>query len=88
MPKIEGKYLVFKSSINRIKTCLLVDNSSEIKLIDKSFVRTNKISTLKLKKAIKLTFDNDKMAQTLTRRYLVDVEIGNHKEQILCNWPD
>ena len=58
VPKIKGKHLVFKSSINGMKTRLLVDNGSETKLIDKSFVRTNKISTFKLKKAIKLTLGN------------------------------
>ena len=84
MPKIEGKHLMFKPSINGMKTCLLVDNSSEIKLIDKFFVRTNKISTFKLKKAIKLTLGNGEVVQTLTRGCLVDVEIGDHKEQILC----
>ena len=84
VPKIEGKHLVFKSSINRIKTRLLVDNGSETELIDESFVRTNKISTFKLKKAIKLTLGNGEVVQTLTRGCLVDVEIGDHKEQILC----
>ena len=83
MLKIEGKHLMFKSSINRIKTRLLVDNGSETKLIDKFFVRTNKISTFKLKKAIKLTLGNGEMVQTLTKRCLVDVKISNHKEQIL-----
>ena len=84
VPKIEGKHLVFKSSINRIKTRLLVDNGSETELIDKSFVRTNKISTFKLKKVIKLTLGNGEVVQTLTRGCLVNVEIGDHKEQILC----
>ena len=84
VPKIKGKHLVFKSSINGIKTRLLVDNGSETKLIDESFVRTNKISTFKLKKAIKLTLGNGEVVQTLTRGCLVDVEIGDHKEQVLC----
>ena len=84
VPKIEGKHLVFKSSINGIKTHLLVDNGSETELIDESFVHTNKISTFKLKKAIKLTLGNGEVVQTLTRGCLVDVEIGDHKEQILC----
>ena len=84
MPKIKSKHLVFKSSINGIKTCLLIDNSSETKLIDKSFVRTNKISTFELKKAIKLTLSNGKVVQMLTRECLVDVKISNYRKQILC----
>ena len=82
VPKIKGKHLVFKSNINGIKTYLLVDNSSETKLIDRFFVRTNKISTFKLKKAIKLTLGNGEVVQTLIRGCLVNVEIGDHKEQI------
>ena len=50
--KVKGKYLVFKSSIAGIYTCLLIDNSNEAKLIDKSFVCTNKISTFQLEKSI------------------------------------
>ena len=50
MPKIEGKHLVFKASIATIKTRLLIDNGSEAELIDESFVRTQKLSTFKLKK--------------------------------------
>ena len=58
MPKIEGKHLVFKASIEGIKNRLLIDNGSEAELIDKSFVRTQKISTFKLRKKIKLTLGN------------------------------
>ena len=58
MPKTKGKHLVFKSSINGMKTYLLVDNGSETKLIDEFFVHMNKISTFKLKKVIKLPFGN------------------------------
>ena len=47
--KVESKHLIFKASVAGIKTYLLVDNDSEAKLIDKSFVRTNKISTFKFK---------------------------------------
>ena len=65
MPKIEGKHLVFKASIAGIKTRLLIDNGSEAELIDKSFVRTQKISTFKLRKKIKLTLGNGKVVQKL-----------------------
>ena len=40
--KIESQYLIFKASIDGIKTCLLVDNNNEAKLIDKFFVNINK----------------------------------------------
>ena len=80
--KVEGKHLVFKTSIAGIHTCLLIDNGSEAKLIDKSFVRSNKISTFQLEKSIQLTLGNGKVVQWLTKRCLVDVKIEDHKDQI------
>ena len=84
MPKIEGKHLVFKASIAGIKTRLLIDNGSEAKLINKSFVRTQKISTFKLRKKIKLTLGNGKVVQKLDNACLIDVHIGDHYKQVLC----
>ena len=43
--KFEGKHLVFKTSIVGIHTCLLIDNGSKAKLINRFFARSNKIST-------------------------------------------
>ena len=82
--KVKGKHLVFKTTIAGIHTCLLIDNSSEVKLIDKSFVHLNQISTFQLEKLIQLMLDNGKVVQHLTKRCLVNVEIGDHKNQILC----
>ena len=45
LAKVEGKHLVFKTSIVGIHTHLLIDNGSKAKLIDKSFAHLNKIST-------------------------------------------
>ena len=84
MPKIESKHLVFKASIAIIKTRLLIDNGSKAELIDKSFVPTQKLSTFKLKKKIKLTLENRKVVQKLDSACLVDIHIGDHHKQILC----
>ena len=84
MPKIEGKHLVFKASVAGMKTRLLIDNGSEAELIDKSFVRTQRINTFKLKKKIKLTLGNREVVQKLDSACLVDIHIGDHHEQILC----
>ena len=84
MPKIEGKHLVFKASIAGIKTRLLIDNGSEAELIDKSFVRTQRVDTFRLKKKIKLTLGNGEVVQKLDTACLVDIHIGNHHKQILC----
>ena len=58
VPKIENRHLIFKTSVAEIKTRLLVDNGSKTELINKFFVRTNKISTFKLKTQIKLELGN------------------------------
>ena len=59
--KIKSKYLIFKSSIAEVKTCLLVDNKNVTKFIDKFFVCVNKISTFKLEKAIDFILENGKV---------------------------
>ena len=75
---------MFKASIEGIKNRLLIDNGSEAELIDKSFVRTQKISTFKLRKKIKLTLGNKKVVPKLDSACLIDVHIGDHHEQVLC----
>ena len=75
---------MFKASIAGIKTRLLIDNGSEAELINKSFVRTQKMSIFRLRKKIKLTLENGKVVQKLDNACLVDIHIGNHHEQILC----
>ena len=82
--KVKGKHLVFKTTIAGIHTRLLIDNSSKAKLIEKTFACSNKISTFQLEKPIQLMLENGKVVQHLTKGCLVDVEISNHKNQILC----
>ena len=82
VPKVENKHLIFKTSTAKIKTSLLVDNSSEVKLIDKSFTCTNKLSIFKLERYINLTLGNDKVVQKFTKKALVNIMIGNHSKQM------
>ena len=82
--KIEGKHLVFKASVAKIKTRVLIDNGSKVELIDESFVRLHGISTFKLTKKIKLKLGNRDLMQWLDRACLVDVHVGDHHEQLLC----
>ena len=63
MAKVEGKHLIFKTSIAEIHTRLLIDNGNETELIDKSFARSNKISTFQLEKPIQLTLANNEVVQ-------------------------
>ena len=82
--KVKGKHLIFKSSITGIHTCSLIDNSSEAKLIDKSFACSNKISTFQLEKLIQLMLGNSEVVQCLTKGCFVDVVINNYFKQFLC----
>ena len=75
---------MFKASVAGIKTRLLIDNGSKAELIDESFVRTQKISTFKLRKKIKLTLGNGEVVQKLDSACLIDVHIGDHHKQVLC----
>ena len=59
-----------------MKTSLFVNNSSEAKLINNSFARTNKLSIFKLEKYINLTLGNGKVVQKLIKKALVNVIIG------------
>ena len=68
MQKINSKHFVFKASIAETKTCFLMDKGSEAKLIDKYFVHTQKISTFKLKKKIKLMLKNGKTLSKLDKK--------------------
>ena len=84
MPKIEGKHLIFKASIIEIKTCLLIDNGSETKLIDKFFTYTNKLSIFKLEKYINLTLENSKIVQKLIKKAVINIIIEDYSKQIFC----
>ena len=57
---------------------MLIDNSSKAKLIDKSFVREQRINIFKLRMKIKLTLDNGEIVQKLNSACLIDVHIGDH----------
>ena len=69
--KVNGKHVIFKTSIARVKPYLLIDNRSEAELINKFFVRANKIPSFKLKKPINLILGNDKVVQKLTKKPLL-----------------
>ena len=82
--KVKNKHLIFKTSIEGVKPCLLVDNESKVEFIDKFFVHTNKIPSFKLEKAINFIFKNDKIVQKLTKKALVNVIIEDYTKQIIC----
>ena len=81
--KIKGKYLVFKTSIAGIHTCLLINNGSEAKLINKFFVCLNKTSTFQLEKLIQLMLDNrhEEMDSIAIEHYLTKIHTQRKKEK-------
>ena len=61
IPKVKSKYLIFKTSIAKVKIYLLVDNKNEVELINKFFMHANKIPFFKLEKSINFTIRNSKI---------------------------
>ena len=84
IPKVDGKHLIFKTSIAKVKTRLLVDNENEAEFIDEFFMRANKIPSFKLKKLINLILRNRKVVQKLTKGALVNIIIGDYMEELVC----
>ena len=81
--KVNSEYLIFKTSIIRVKTRLLVDNRSKAELIDEFFVLANKIPFFKLKKPINLTLGNSKVVWKLIKRTFVNIIIRDYMEQLV-----
>ena len=73
IPKVKGGHLIFKTSIARVKTCLLVDNRNKAKLIDKFFMYANKILTFILEKSIDFILGNSKVVQQFTKKAFVNI---------------
>ena len=61
MSKVNGKYLIFKTRIVKMKLFLLIDNRSKTELINKFFMYANKIPFFELKKLISFILKNDKV---------------------------
>ena len=82
--KVKNEHLIFKTSIIRVKPYLLVDNKSKTELIDKFFVRANKISIFKLEKLINLTLKNSKVVQQLSKKTFVNITIRDYIKHMIC----
>ena len=83
MLKVEGKHLIFKTSITGIKICLLMNNKSEAKFVNKSFVYINQIPFFELKKLINFIFRNNKVVQQFIKKALIEIIIGNYIKQVV-----
>ena len=83
-----GKHMSFSTRVNNHRTIALLDNGSEGDLVDYSHARKLKLPTLKLNTPVPLCLGNGKLYRTITEAVLVDLEIGDHHEQLLCYLTD
>jgi hypothetical protein len=84
--KKKRKHLVIKIRINENNNLSLVDNESEIELINESFAQLNNIRLINLEKKnrIKLTLNDDEIAQILDKAVKVKVRTERHRERLFC----
>ena len=83
-----GKHMSFSIRVNNRRALTLLDSGSEGDLLDYSHARTLKTPMFKLRKPIPLHLGNGKLYRTITEAALVDVEIGDHREQLICYLTD
>ena len=79
-----GQHLVFKPYVNGTKVKTLIDNGSEAELIDTSYAHRHKLDIFKLEKGINLILGNGKRSERMTEAVLVNVDFGEHVEEVLC----
>ncbi len=84
--KIKEKHLVIRISITENKSLFLIDNESEIELINETFAQFNKLKLINLKKKerIRLMLSDEEVAQILNKAVKVEVKTRNHREQLFC----
>jgi hypothetical protein len=80
----------FSTCVNSHRTIALLDNSSEGYLVDYSHAQAYicKLPTLKLTNPFPLNLGNSKLYCMITEAVLVDLEIGDHHERLLCYLTD
>ncbi len=84
--KRKKKHLVIKIRINENNNFSLVDNESEIEFINESFAQLNNIRLINLEKKnrIKLTLNDDEVAQILDKAVKVKVRTERHRKRFFC----
>ena len=83
-----GQHLVFKPFVNGRKVKTLIDNGSEAELIDRSYAHRCKFNIFKLEKGVNLILGNGKRSERITEAVLINVDFGEHAEEILCYLAD
>jgi DNA-binding TFAR19-related protein (PDSD5 family) len=84
--KIKKKHFVIRISIAENKSLSLIDNESEVELINESFAHSKELKLINLQKKdrIKLMLDDEEIAQILNKAIKVRVRTKNHQERLFC----
>jgi len=69
--------------VNNKQVKTLLNNESEVNLIDNILACKSEVITFKFKQFISLHFRNKRKYQTLTKIILMNLQIKNHHEQAL-----
>ena len=77
------KHLIFKINVNNKQVRTLLNNKSEVDLIDNTLTCKSEVTIFKLKQFILLHFENERKYQTFTETILMNLQIENHHEQVL-----
>jgi len=80
----KGKHMRFSVRVNNHRTMALLDNGSEGDLIDHSHVRRLNLPTFRLTQPLPLYLGNGKLYRELTEAALLELDIGDHHEQLVC----
>ena len=74
---------MFKINVNNKQVRTLLNNKSEVDLIDNILTCKSEVTIFKLKQFILLHFENERKYQTFTKIILINLQIKNHHEQTL-----
>ena len=64
----------------------LIDNESEVEILNESFAQKKKIEMITLKKQnkIKLVLNNGSSSQILKKTAIIDLKIEDHQKKLFC----
>jgi hypothetical protein len=84
--RIKKKHFVIKINIIENKNLSLIDNESEIELINETFAQFNNLKLINLKKKnrIRLMLSDEKVVQILNKTTKVKIKTENHRERFFC----
>ena len=83
-----SKHMSFYTCVNGKKAFTLLDNGSEGDLLDYPYARKLNLPNFKLAKPVPLHLGNGEFYKEVTEAALIDLDIGDHREQLVCYLTD